>query len=76
MSAIQTGRIPLSESITLQSTKAHNVYGLHSASLISLDQLCDNYCITVLDKNEIQTIKDSKLILRGRQKNQMEYGTY
>ena len=40
--------------------------GLHSASLISLGQLCDDDCIAILDKNEINILKDSKIILKGR----------
>ena len=39
--------------------------GLHSTSLISLVQHYDNDCIAILDKNEINILKYSKLILKG-----------
>ena len=48
--------------------KAHIFDGLHSASLISLGQLCDDDCVTILDKNEINIIKVKTLILKGHRK--------
>ena len=38
--------------------------GQHGASLISLSQMCDNDYIAILDKNEINILKYSKLILK------------
>ena len=68
MSEIQTGHIPMSESLSLQSTKAHVFDAIHSSSLILLGQICDDDCISILDKNEINILKDSKLILKGSRK--------
>ena len=65
MSATQTGQIPLSPSISKQAKKSHIFDGLHSKSLISLGQLCNDYCITILDNNDINILKYSKLILKG-----------
>ena len=67
ISATQTGHIQLSNSIVIQSTKAHLFEGLHSASLISLVQLCDDVCIAILDNSGINILKDPKLVLIGRQ---------
>ena len=68
MNATNTGNIPLSGNLSLHAKKSHIFYGLNSASLISLVQLCDNECITILDKNEINVVKYSKLVLKGHRK--------
>ena len=49
--------------------KAHIFYGLHIASLISLEKLCDKDCISILDKNEINIIKYKTLLLKGHVNN-------
>ena len=38
---------------------------MHSASLISLGQLCDSDCIAILDNNEFNNLKYSELIIKG-----------
>ena len=65
MNATKTGSIPLSESLGTHEKKAHVFDGLHSASLIYLVQLCDNDCISILDKNDINILKNNMLILKG-----------
>ena len=60
-----TGILPLSRSLSTHAKKAHLFNGLHSALIISLEQLCDNDCIAILDNNEINILKDKKLILKG-----------
>ena len=67
MSATQTVKIPLQKSLSQQATKSHIFDGLHSASIISLGQLCGDHCIAILDNNEIHILKYSTLILKGRQ---------
>ena len=42
--------------------KGTHFYGLHSASLISLGQICDDDCTAILDKNEINILKNKTLI--------------
>ena len=42
MSDTQAGHIPSSLSLSKQASKAHIFDGIHSASLISLGQLCDD----------------------------------
>ena len=64
MNLKNTGNIPLSGNLILNEKRAQTFYGLHIASLISLGQLWDNYCINILDKNEIVIIKYSKQIFK------------
>ena len=64
MSVTQTEHIPLSISISPDATKEHIFDVLHSSSLISLRQLRDDEYIAISDKNEINNMKDSKLILK------------
>ena len=65
MNAKKTGGIPLSVNLSIHAKKAHVFYGLHSASLTSLGQLCGYDCITILDKNEINILKNKTPILKG-----------
>ena len=51
------------------------VDGLDIASLISLWKLCDDNGIAILDKNEINILKDKTLILKDTETRQMDYGT-
>ena len=43
----------------------HIFDGLHSDSLISLGQLCDDECVAIFDKNEIDILKGKTTILKG-----------
>ena len=65
MNATKTGSIPLSGSLSTHAKNAHIFYGLHSALLISLGQLCDDECIAILDNNEINIMKNKTFILKG-----------
>ena len=51
MSATRTKNIPLASSISAHAKRVHMFDGLHSASLISLGQLCDDYYVAILDHN-------------------------
>ena len=62
INATKTGNIPLSQNLILHAKSSHIFDGLHNASLIPLGHLCDDECISILDKNEINILKDSKLI--------------
>ena len=65
MNATKTGIIQQSGSLIAHAKKAHIFDGPHSASLISLCQFFDDNCIVILDKNEINILKNKKLILKG-----------
>ena len=69
MNATKILIIPLSRSLSIHVKKAHVFYGLHRASLISLVQLCDNDCISILDKNDINILKNNTLVLKGHRNN-------
>ena len=64
MSVTRTRNTPLASSQSAHAKKAHIFDGLHSASLISLCQMCNDDCVAILDKNEIHIIKENKLILK------------
>ena len=64
INATKTGNIPLSQNLILHAKSSHIFDGLHNASFISLGHLCDDECIAILDKNEINILKYSKLILK------------
>ena len=67
MSTTRTGNTPpLASSLSAHAKKAHIFYGLHSASLISLGQLCDDDCVNILDKNEINILKCKTHLLMGQ----------
>ena len=55
----------LENSLSAHAKNAQIFDGLHSASLISLGQLCDNDCIYILDKNKINILKGKTLIFKG-----------
>ena len=53
------------QKVSVKSNLSTYFYGLHSASLIYLGQICDNWSIAILDKSEINVLKGSKLIPKG-----------
>ena len=59
------GSIPLSGILRTYAKKAHVFDELHSALLISLVQLCEVYCMAILDKNDINILKNKIHILKG-----------
>ena len=64
ISATASGRLPLPASLTASATNTCVFCDLHSASLISLGQLCDDDCVAILDKHKIQVIKDSRVVMQ------------
>ena len=65
MNSKNTRSIPLSGSLFIHAKKVHIFNGLHRNFLISVGKLCDNICIAILDKNEINIRKYSKIIVKG-----------
>ena len=74
MSATRTVNTPLASSLSSHAKKAHIFDRLHSASLISLCQLCDDYCVEILDKNEINILKGKTIILKRHRTKTDELG--
>ena len=65
----KTGNKHLLGSLSLHAKKAHIFDGLHSDLIIYLWHLCGNDYISILDNNEINILKYSKLILKGNRNN-------
>ena len=65
MSTTRTGNTPLASSLSAHAKKAHIFDGLFNALLISLGKLCDDDCVAILDKNEINIIKGKTIILKA-----------
>jgi hypothetical protein len=63
--ATHEGQLKLHPSLSAKASTAHILDGITNASLISLGQLCDNNCVTVLDKKKLQVFKDTVCILQG-----------
>ena len=61
-----TGKIPLSNELSIAAQTAMILPTLKSASLISMGQLCDNECKVVLDRNNLAVVKNKNVILRGQ----------
>jgi hypothetical protein len=63
--ATESGHLPLSNLLTQNAKKAHVLRDLHSASLISLGQLCDDNCNIILTKEHLTIFKNNQLIITG-----------
>ena len=72
MNETKTHKNLLSENLILHAKQAHIFDELHSGLIISLGELFYDDCITILDENDINILKDSKMILKGQQKNSDE----
>ena len=64
ITSTHTGLLPY-DSLTTQAKTANILPQLHSASLLSLGQLCDDNCDVHLNKYNINIFKNNKKILQG-----------
>ena len=64
LSPSKDGHLPIGD---LSPTATHSlVYPkLTNASLLSIGQLCDDNCLAIFDKKELNIVKDNKIILKG-----------
>ena len=60
------GQLLLSSKLSKEAQTTTTLSELKSASLISLRQLCDNYCIVLLEKENMYAIKEDEVVLRGK----------
>ena len=67
MSSTLAGMLPISDNLSATVCTAYVFDKLHSMSLISLSQLCDDGCMVHLDKNNLQVCKQQQLVLNGTQ---------
>lgn len=61
--ATEQGDLPISTQLSTTAQKAMILPNLHSSSLISIGQLCDDGCSILLDKNKLWAIKNNIKIL-------------
>ena len=60
------GNIPMSEkNLSETARRAHVFNGLNNASLISIGRLCDDNCIAVFDRKELNIYKNNKKVIHG-----------
>ena len=60
-----SGLLPINHNISQQAKLTHIFDELHSASLLSLGQLCDDGCKILLDKQYTHVFKNNALVLKG-----------
>ena len=60
-----SGTIPLNNLLSTKAKMATVLPNLHSSSLISLGQLCDDNCKVTLDKKELNVFKENTVVMRG-----------
>ena len=60
-----SGTIPLNNLLSTKAKMATVLPNLHSSSLISLGQLCDDNCKVTLDKKELNVYKENTVVMRG-----------
>jgi hypothetical protein len=64
--ATHAGQLPLHSSLSkTATTTAHILDGMTNSSLISIGQLCDDDCVAVLDKRNLQVFKRNACVLSG-----------
>ena len=59
------GILPLNLKISAEGRKASVLPGLQNTSLLSLGQLCDDYCTIALRKSDMKVYKNNNLVLKG-----------
>ena len=59
--------LPLSNKLTEKARVAFSFNNLKSGSLISIGQLCDDDCIAIFTKYDVQIIRRNEILIRGKQ---------
>ena len=65
LSASSKGILPMSSKLSFQARTATILPLLNSASLILINQLCDDECNVYLNKKILIAVKDKEIILEG-----------
>ena len=63
--ATEEGMLPISDLLSKAAKKTMILPNLHSSSLISLGQLCDDNCTVILTKQQLLILKKGNIILTG-----------
>jgi hypothetical protein len=64
--ATHSGQLPLHLSFSGKAKKAHSLDGITNSSLISIGQLRDDDCVTILDNTKIEVFKNDTCVLSGK----------
>ena len=59
------GVLPLSSQLSTTAKEAHVFPHIKNALLISIGQLCDDHCIAIFDKKQLNVFKNNKNVLSG-----------
>jgi hypothetical protein len=59
------GRLSLSDKLSPSSQSAFVLDDLQTGTLISLGKLCDDDCIAIFTKHDVQLLKDNEVIIKG-----------
>jgi hypothetical protein len=65
MPATQQGNLNLSNKLSASAQTAYVLDDLKTGTLISLAQLCDDDCIAIFSKYEVQIVKQDQVIIKG-----------
>jgi hypothetical protein len=63
--ATHFGFARLHPSLSQKASRAHVFDGITNSSLLSIGQLCDNNCVAILDKKQINIYKQNTCVLLG-----------
>jgi hypothetical protein len=66
MPTTQKGTLGLSNKLTTPAQTAFVLDDLKTGTLISLAQLCDDDCIAIFTKYDVQIVKDDQVIIKGQ----------
>ena len=66
MKTTEIGIAPIHQLLSCAAQQANVLEGLSSVTLISIGQLCDNYCDAIFDKRSLQIFKNDTLVLTGK----------
>ena len=64
--AKRQGLLPFSKHLSTAATSALVFPDLKNSSLLSIGQLCDDNCLAIFGKHDLEVIKDNNIILRGK----------
>ena len=65
MSSTLSGILPLSPSLSTKAQSAFVLNDLQTGTLVSLAQLCDDDCIALFTKHDVQIVKNNTVLITG-----------
>ena len=69
MRATHSVRVPLAPELSPTARLGHELQGLKTGSLVSIGKLCDDECMTLFTKYNVNVIKNGKVIINGPRNN-------